>query len=267
MPTKYSSANELSRQKENLDGMNKIVADPYVYGSIRDKEGLKKRKAKLEERVAERTAPNPDGKEKDALRQRQTLLEAFIKLEAPEINKPAMPSKTEMWEVPAGAVGRHRLWDKTVKDYSLDQAGNVVPAKAGYGAVFEWKDNQRKLRGEEESYDPDIANVEQLRPQNRDKSSFADYKKMSFGSSPAFREAYDKSFPDHEPTPVEAKIQERNVKIHCTKTKKNGEPCKSPAIDGKDYCSFHKPKGEAIGERSLFFWRSCCLPHPCLPSR
>jgi hypothetical protein len=60
-----------------------------------------------------------------------------------------------------------------------------------------------------------------------DKSSFADYRKIVFGTDPVYRAAYDKAFPDHPPTPVEAKIAAKSDVPRCGMTKKNGEPCQS----------------------------------------
>jgi len=174
--------------------MNDIASDPYKFGSIENKTQFMKRKKDLEAQKVAISPPAITDEERASLVRRQETLEAFIKLESPDIKKPAMPSKIEMWESPAGAKGKHLQWDKAIKKYTINQKGDAVHAVEGYGAVSEWKDNQRKLYAEAEADDPDIANIEQLRPQNRDKSSFGDYKRITFGSTARYRQAYDDVF-------------------------------------------------------------------------
>jgi hypothetical protein len=224
MPTKFGNASEIEGYKQTVDQIDTIQSNPYLISQISDQREMKQRKQNAQALLDKRKAPEPkDGSERDAIRSRQSLLEAFITKDCDEIKKPAMPSKHEMEETPVGAVGKHMLWEQKLKNYTLDPQGNPIPAKEGYGAIFEWKDNQRRLRGEDEEMDRDIANVEQLRPQNADKSSFADYRKIIFGTDPAYRAGYSKAFPDHEPTPVEAKIIA--AKPRCGKPKANGEAC------------------------------------------
>jgi hypothetical protein len=239
MPTQYGTAKEIEGYKQTINQIEGIQENPYLAAQISDPREFKKRKQDVETQLAKREAPAPkDDKERVALRGRQEMLEAFIRLECTEISKPAMPTQHEMWETPAGAVGKHSLWENKLKNYSLDQNGNPVQSKDGHGAIFEWKDNQRRLRGEEEQWDPDIANVEKLRPQNADKSSFADYKKILTAGSPQFKEKYDEAFPDHEPTPVEAKIE--SAKIKCSGKKSDGEPCGSFPMKGTTFCRKHQ---------------------------
>jgi hypothetical protein len=224
MPTKYGTANEVEGYQQTVAQIDAIQSNPYLISQIADQREMKDRRKNAQALLDKRKAPEPkDGVERDTIRSRQSLLEGFIKLECDEIKKPAMPSQHEMEETPVGAVGNHMIWENKLKNYTLDPNGNPIPAKEGYGAIFEWKDNQRRLRGDAEEMDRDIANVEQLRPKTADKSSFADYRKIVFGTDPIYRAAYDKAFPDHEPTPVEAKIIE--AKPRCGKPKANGDPC------------------------------------------
>jgi hypothetical protein len=242
MPTQYATAKELESFKQTVAQCERIESDVGLNAAIQDRGEFNKRKKDAQTAIDTRQAPAPKSdEERTNLRHRQTLLEAFIKLDCPEIGKPEMPSQHEMWDTPAGAVGKQRRWDHATKNYTLDPNGNPIPAKAGYGAIFEWKDNQRKLRGAEEEWDGDIANVETLRPQNRDNSSFADYRKMHFAGTPAFKANFDEVFPDHAPTPVEAKIeQKKDAPVHCAGTKATGKPCESYPKKGSKYCRIHQ---------------------------
>lgn len=64
-----------------------------------------------------------------------------------------MPSAEEMRKAPAGAVGKHQIWDKRAKQ---------VINEAGDKRLDRWKNIQMRLnRGNE---DPDICNFERYRP-------------------------------------------------------------------------------------------------------
>jgi hypothetical protein len=261
MPTKYATAQELDRQKDIVAYAENVEKNPALISKIDDRSEFDKRKKQAQAIIDSKTAPAPkDDSERRVLRERQELLEAFITKETPEIGKPDMPSRQEMWETPAGAVGKHLKWENSIKNYTLDGSGNVVKAKAGYGAAFEWKDNQRKLRGDDEAFDPDIANLEKLRSEKRDKSSFADYKSIMTAGSPKFKANYDEVFPDHVPTPVEAKMSEKaeskfkntgyvpSTRPICGRIKKNGEKCNNRVLEGLDYCRHHRPEPTGIPE-------------------
>lgn len=244
MATKYATANELEGHKAALAQIERVESEPGLNALIQDRPAHNKRKAAAKKIIDTLQAPAPkDDAERESLRLRQNLLESFIKLDCGEINKPAMPSQHDMWNPAPSTVGKHRMWEQAIKNFSLDPNGNPVKAQNGYGVFSEWKDNQRRLRGEEEEMDPDIANIELLRPQNYDSASAIDYRKIVTAGSPLFKAKYDEVFTDHVPTPVEAKIaQVKKEKVICGFVKSNGYKCASTPLPGKNHCRWHEPK-------------------------
>jgi hypothetical protein len=244
MATKYATASELEGHKLTVAQMERVESDPGLNASIQDRSAHNKRKAAAKKVVETLQAPAPkDDSERESLRRRQNMLEAFIKLDCREIQKPAMPSQHDMWNPAPSTIGKHRTWEHAIKGYTLDPNNNPVKAADGYGAISEWKDNQRRLRGEEEEMDPNIANIELLRPQNYDSVSAVDYRKIVTAGSPLFKENYDEVFTDHVPTPVEAKIAAvKKEKVICGFLKVNGQKCASTPLPGKAHCRWHEPK-------------------------
>lgn len=124
-----------------------------------------------------------------------------------------MPTRRAMWETPAGAIGQQTRWSERWKNYTLGKDNKtLVKSDQGYGAMFEWKDNQRRLFKNREADDPDIANIELFRPDHQEGS--LDYKSRSFSLGSNITDSeFDELFPDREPTEVEKKLKEYKAQI------------------------------------------------------
>lgn len=230
MATRYGNVREVRNAERELQQISKIENDPYTFGSIQNKTEFYRRKEQVTSRVNRLKAPTPTDTQRKSLEKRNALLEEFIKGKADQIRKPAMPSKEEMWDAPAGSIGKHRAWQDRVSNYTVTEDGKPVRAKDGYGAASEWKDIQRQLVDvEEQEMDPDVASIERLRPDKRDHSSFSDYKRMSFAPGANVpQEVWDKTVgPKEEAVP------------QCQRLKKDGSACMASALPGRDCCSAH----------------------------
>lgn len=118
---------------------------------------------------------------------------------------PPMPSVGQMQDNPDYSTDQHRRWEQRWKHYSVDEEGKLQKSKKGYGAIFEYKDNQYRLfkQDEEEGTAANAGSIENFRPgkrvplaDNHAPVSFALGKNLS-------QEQYDDTFPDHEPLPGE----------------------------------------------------------------
>lgn len=132
------------------------------------------------------TPPQVDGSARDQLiAKRDRLVDAMVKGSA-KLGIPPMPTEKQMKERPHGAVGQHIRWEKRWKNHTINEAGEVVPAAGGYGAVFQYKDLQRTIGGaEQEVEDIELASIESFRPRTSDGggSRFIDYPSMTMGVS------------------------------------------------------------------------------------
>ena len=125
------------RQVEEFKSDERILEKYLSSPQIQDKGAVKKQLGRVQQALREQTAPKLDGKQKDAVAARGTELEEKI--------RDGMPSSEEMRKNPPGAVGKHMRWEKK--------------NKAG---ILEWKNIQVAMN--QGSDDPDLANVERLRP-------------------------------------------------------------------------------------------------------
>ncbi len=251
MATKYGTAREIADTKKELDALRSIESDPYRFGSIQDKSEFRKRKTALERRVAAITPPPVSSDvERRILMDRRDKLEEFVKNQssAGMTVKPAMPSKHDMWENPSGAVGRHRSWEDKIKNWTLDTKGNMVKAKAGYGAHSELKDIYSRLTPmEEQMMDPDSRSLENLRSQSASGQSLIDRRSMNFAQGAAVtQEQWDEAFGEEE----KPKRKERRPALpeeQCNEMKKDGTKCTGRKVPGKEYCLGHSRKhSEAV---------------------
>ena len=241
----YGTLRDRERVKSELDGIRKIEGDAYKYGRIEDKANFQRNKGKLEGLLSSiEPPPIKDDAERARLRGREQELESYMKGPCAEIGKPDMPTKHEMWESPAGAVGKHRKWEHCVTTFGLDADGK--PAKAGKGdnvpqsAFDEWKDTRRRLYSDEEEFDPDIANIERFRPQTRGGAS-ADYPRLQFAPGAGVsQERWDESVGPKEPIAAAPKPESEKIPSRkCKAVKSSGEQCKGWAMSDNDYCRHH----------------------------
>ena len=246
MATKYGTAREIESTKKELDQIRSLESDPYRFGSINDKSQFRKRKEGLESRLQSLTPPPvKSDDERKTLESRRTMLESFIqgKYESSGFDKPAMQPKQEMWDNPAGATGRLRKWENVVKNYNLDDKGNIVKAKSGYGAISEWKDiNRRLVHPEEQMVDPDATSIEKIRPDSNVGRSFIDLKKMSFAQGAnVSQEQWDEAVGNYTPPKKKTKVMPPAEK-QCEFFKKDGTRCTGYKVHGKEFCLGHSPK-------------------------
>lgn len=207
MPTKYGTFTQRQKIASQVKANETIAANPYLYENLPNKKEFETRRKETKQQLTTLTPPDVSIDERPALERRQQLLEAFITKECPSIRKPAMPSDKEMWNNKSADRGKHMTWEQSVKGWNLDATGNPIKAKDSYGALLEWKDNQRRLHREDEETNPGIASTENLRPGSSG-TSLVDARSMTYGLTPTARANYDQVFPDHEPTQVEKMLEE-----------------------------------------------------------
>jgi hypothetical protein len=233
--TKYATHRQVQDTERELRDLKRVKNDPYLYGSVPNKPDFAKREKEVEDRLTRIKPPGVSASERKRLESRNELLEEFIRGKADEIRKPAMPTKQQMWDSPAGAVGQHRMWQDRVNNFTVGEDGKAGRAKGGYGAMSEWKDNCRRLADDEQrEMDPDISSPEQLRPDKRDQSSFADYRKLNFSPGVGIpQEKWDEA------------VGTVPVAGQCERLRKDGKACTAPAMTGHDCCLAHsKQAGE-----------------------
>jgi hypothetical protein len=245
MATKYGTAREILDTTKELDGLKAIESDSYRFGGIQDKKNFRRKKEQLTSRVSAITPPPvTTDAERTQLMDRAAKLEAFIqgKYAGTGVSKAAMPPQCDQKEDPVGAVGRHISWENGAKNYTVDAKGNVVRAKGGYGALFEWKDIKRRLHPlEEQLMDPDTSNVEQLRSQSYAGRSLIDRPSMTYAPGAGVsQEKWDETFA--EPDEPKKEMKTFPVEMQCIEVKANGDKCTGKKMHGKDYCLGHSRK-------------------------
>lgn len=242
MSTRYATKVVRDNLARNVNDMESTIANPVAWDHVQKKGEFKQNLDKSKRRLGEITPPDVKSDERPAIESRLKLIEDAI------VKGAKMPSYREMWENNAGDTGKHISWEKTCKKHTVDPGGNLVPVdprQGQRGLIDEWKDLRRTLHKEREEDDPDVANVEILRPR-MSALPLADQKSpRSYGLSYAAKMNYDQVFADRDPTPVEAVImagKEAAGDICGKIARRTGKPCKSPA--GK--CRWHQeqPKEE-----------------------
>lgn len=255
MAVKYGTLRQQKSLEHEVNAMKETRSDPNAFKAVVDKVQFERR---LKELDHQRTTITPPAVESDTQRRqleaRQAQLAEFIINPCDRIHKPAMPSEHEQWGVPVGTVGKNRAWDHTVKKFTVDREGNVVPAQGGYGAISEWKDNQHRLYREEEEWDTEIASVERLRTHARP-STMAEFKRANYApGSGVSEEQWNATV---GPRPSKKQQKDVSVKIRkpwqgptCQFVKASGEKCGAPSHDGSGYCfsKHHRPKDETKPE-------------------
>lgn len=169
MATKYMNYGERQTIEDSIRGVERQLENPITARAIRSKQRMLDTYRREKKRL-ERGTPPPiaSDAERSALAARANLLKNAMVNGNSEIEP--MPTYQEMWERPAGAIGHNTRWETTWKQSTIAPDGKVV--KSPYGAIFEWKDLNRRLYAEREADDPDVANIEILRPQRRSGTTF-----------------------------------------------------------------------------------------------
>lgn len=197
--------------------------------------------------LANTTPPVVEGAERDKLIKRQLRLEEAMILGSEKLGIPPMPTENEMKKRPHGAVAKHIRWEKRWKNNTLNEAGEVVPAENGYGAIFQWKDTKRAVGGaEQEAEDIDLASIESFRPRESTASGsrFIDYPRMSMGG-------YDNlpptvhgmtvapdAYPGYKLVSGKVEVAEPTVWDTCQASTKSGTKCARKNVSPeKPWCS------------------------------
>lgn len=162
---------EQKRAVDQIDQLLEPGEDDLVRATKPINRGLlKKRRAKEQARLDEITPPPADTDDKKKyLDTRIQRLEEAIRNGSPQHGIPPMPSRQVMDDPVAGSVGQHRTWEHFWFNHTLDSNGRLVridPHKQR-GGLDELKDWRRARYQEAEDFDPDIANLERMRPDKR----------------------------------------------------------------------------------------------------
>lgn len=160
--TEYGRTDELQDLRDQRDSLQRKLKDRHY----EDRGLIAKQLVKTEKALDTRTPPDLNGAERDRLLQRETTLANSI--------REGMPSNQEMRRRPSGSDGKHAVWNKKKK------------------LVLEWK--QVRLLLNKGSDDPDVANVEILRPNQStlgmDDATVGSPTMISF-PSPEYQSNYD----------------------------------------------------------------------------
>jgi hypothetical protein len=251
MPSKYAPLAVRQQLENRLATMNECEKTKDAYDRIQDKHAFAEDKARTKKTLNEITPPDLSAEQRPKVASRLDMLrDALVNGNS---TVPPMPTRSHMHDSPAGAVGQHLKWESYWKTHNLDASGKVVkvdPSKGERGAVWEMKDGLRTFNKDSEANDPDVANLETIRPDPRNPAvPLADVKHRSYGLSLEAKSKYDEVFPDHEPTHVEAKLEpkpeprrKRAARVIapgtplCQAKRPDGTQCTQPALDGKSYC-------------------------------
>jgi hypothetical protein len=267
---KYANVAVRNDIKRKLEDAESTKHNPVAWDGVRDKNEFLQQEAALKSQIKEITPPEVKSEDRDNVGNRLKQLEKVIVAGSSSLRIPPMPSNAKMQRAPAGSVGQHMDWEKTWKTHTVDTNGNLVkidPKKGGRGAIDEWKDLRRSYHKDREESDPDIANIETIRPTDERIPLHDERLPRSYGLSSLAKDNYDTVFDDHPLTPVEAKLAELTAQIpisqaditpvpkkkrkartinplarRCEATLPSGEQCKQPALADKPHCfsRFHR---------------------------
>lgn len=124
---------QIDEYQADIGALQKSLSEP----KIQDKAVVKGKLHRMQKALQEQSAPELTPLMKDKVVARGKELEEKI--------REGMPSSEEMRKNPPGAVGKHMRWERKNK-----------------AAIMEWKNTQVAMN--KGSDDPDLANVERLRP-------------------------------------------------------------------------------------------------------
>ena len=208
MPQKFAPLEVRSQIEKQLNVKKRIKSSAALYDAVKDKNQFSADEKALEQTLSEITPPDVDGAQVDKLRLREKALREALVYGCPDKKIPPMPSEREVWENGSSAAGNLGTWEDRWANHTIDEAGNVVRCAAGKGAKWEYKDIARILGKEEESLNPDVASLENIRPRDpvawADGRSLVDVPRRSYGLSPQA-----KANPEIPDSPILSKAQKR----------------------------------------------------------
>lgn len=215
MPTKFAPLQERKQQETTIKHMKDVVANPVAWDKIQGKDNFLRQIQKEEKRLQTISPPKIDESRKDHVIGRIKQLQEVMIQGSEKYGIPPMPSEKEMWENPAGSTGKEISWQKSWKNYGVDEKGEVYRAEDGYGAVFQWKDAMRAAFPEREEDDPDLASIESFRPRDhKGESKLIDYRRWSMSPLAGLSHSkVDELFPDREPSDQELKVRAGELEL------------------------------------------------------
>ncbi len=143
----YLRPNVRTELQADIDGLKSEITDPNPVHRIQDPQTAKSRLGRMQKQLDEQAAPEVSAQERPALETRQAALQEHI--------LKTMPSRDMMMKNPPGSVGR-----------------NIAHHKKSKAQQVEWKNNQLRLHPD--SNDPDLANLERIRPVTDRTINYAD---------------------------------------------------------------------------------------------
>mgnify|MGYP001575726247 CR=1 FL=1 len=263
MATKYLSYKEREVIKDSIKGVERALANPDTAQAIRRKDRMM-RTYQNEKKVLETKSPPPIADETDRHQVAEQLARGEQAMIAgnPTLGVDPMPTRHQMWETPAGAIGQNTNWQQYWKSHFVDNDGTVRKSNDGYGEIFRWKDRRARFFAEREADDPDVRNIEIIRPDKRDNSSLPDYRSRSWAPGGNMSHEEWNLATGHQPTALEAAVVAAEAtasvpgpeKIYagltpdahprrCTGTSKTTKrQCNNMAEPDSNYCGYHEEK-------------------------
>ena len=255
MGTKYSTPRQRQERASRVKQLESIKADSQLFSGVPKKreflEDLNNEKTMLEQE----TPPTiTDEKQfRDSVAREQELADAIVHGDT-ALGYAGMNSIREQEEVPVGAVGAELRWRQFVQHHTVDrETRRIRRIKEGErDMVSEWKDLCQTNYPDEAADNPDISNIERLRPPDREGDSrFILYRRAQF--APGARMSFDQynEATGHEPSKLEAAVAESeaegSAKVPsperlygpaqvCIGVTKSGKPCTRSAKPGLDHC-------------------------------
>lgn len=164
---RFHQREELKQEIDTIhDALN--PQNPWKLNREGDVTEVKARVKRLDRQLQEQSPTELSGAQKDLLKKELQAIEEKI--------LPGMPTKEEMRKNPAGMVGRHMRWERTHKK-----------------DILRWKNGMQML--EPDNADPDLSNLERIRPDGVMDRFRADAQingVMSYGNIP--QEKWDQTF-------------------------------------------------------------------------
>jgi hypothetical protein len=169
---KYARLPEREAQQRTVDELDRVLnpSGAFVASTKQlNTDLLRKRKKAEEERLKEITP-----KEVETDEQKSFVVQQIARLEKamvegnPMSGVPPMPTRQQMDEAGAGDVGQELKWQEHWKRHTINEKGEMVRVPNDQrGAVSSWKDLRLCLFKDQEEYDPEIASIEMMRPDER----------------------------------------------------------------------------------------------------
>ena len=142
----YLRPREREELTVDIQAANEQLNEEHPHFRVQDRNAVEARKRRLESQLAGGIAPETTPLERDALAKEQRELTPYL--------QDKMLSRDQMMKNPPGSVGRNIKYHRDTKD-----------------AQLRWKANQLRLNPD--STDPDIANLETIRPETNRNVNYA----------------------------------------------------------------------------------------------